>query len=138
MTDAGYPYHGHVDYVAPQVNPATGTLEVRGIFENKNGVLMPGLFVRVRVPSERTENALWVDEIAIGQNQAGEYLLVLGKDNIVEQRPIKTGQSERGLKVVESGLELNDWVVTSGIQRAVPGQKVNPDERTMQTAAAGQ
>jgi RND family efflux transporter MFP subunit len=138
MTDTGYPYRGHLDYVAPQVNPATGTLEVRGIFENKDGLLLPGLFVRVRVPFERTESALWVDETAIGQNQLGEYLLVVGKDNIVEQRPIKTGQSEGGLKVVESGLAPNDWVVTSGIQRAVPGQKVNPDEHAMKTAAAGQ
>jgi RND family efflux transporter MFP subunit len=138
MTDTGYPYRGHLDYVAPQVNPATGTLEVRGILENKDGRLLPGLFVRVRVPFGRTENALWVDETAIGHNQLGEYLLVLGKDHVVEQRAIKTGHSEGGLKVVESGLAPNDWVVTSGIQRAVPGQKVNPDERVMKTAAAGQ
>ncbi|MGO9985665.1 MAG: efflux transporter periplasmic adaptor subunit, partial [Rhodomicrobium sp.] len=70
--------------------------------------------------------------------QLGEYLLVVGKDNVVEQRQIKTAESEGGLKVVESGLTPNDWVVTSGIQRAVPGQEVNPEERTMLTAAAGQ
>ena len=75
---------------------------------------------------------------AIGQNQLGEYLLVLGKDNVVEQRQIKTGETEGGLKVVEFGITANDWVVTSGIQRAVPGQKVKPEERTMLTAAAGQ
>jgi RND family efflux transporter MFP subunit len=138
MTDKDYPYRGHIDYVSPQVTTATGTLEVRGILENKDGFLLPGLFVRVRVPAERSEGALWVDETAIGQNQLGEYLLVLGKDNVVEQRPIKTAQSEGGLKVVQSGLAPNDWVVTSGIQRAVPGQKVNPDERAMRTAAAGQ
>ena len=140
MTDTGYPSAGHLDYVAPQVNPATGTLEVRAIFENKDGRLLPGLFVRLRVPQpqQRPENALWVDETAIGQNQLGEYLLVVGKDNVVEQRQIKTAESEGGLKVVESGLTPNDWVVTSGIQRAVPGQEVNPEERTMLTAAAGQ
>jgi multidrug efflux system membrane fusion protein len=138
MTDTGYPYRGRLDYVAPQVNSATGTLEARGIFENKDGTLLPGLFVRVRVPFQRTESALWVDETAIGQNQLGEYLLVLGKDNVVEQHQIKTGQSEGSLKVVQSGIAPNDWVVTSGIQRAVPGQKVNPEERTMITAAAGQ
>ncbi len=138
MTDTGYPYHGHIDYVAPLVNSATGTLEVRGIFDNKNGLLLPGLFVRVRVPFQRNESALWVDETAIGQNQAGEYLLVLGKDNVVEQREIKTGESEGRLKVVQSGISPNDWVVASGIQRAVPGQKVNPEERAMITAAAGQ
>jgi RND family efflux transporter MFP subunit len=138
MTDRGYPYRGRVNYVAPQVNPATGTLEVRALFDNKDGFLLPGLFVRVRVPVQRTENALWVNETAIGQNQQGEYLLVVGKDNAVEQRQIRTAQSEDGLKVVASGLAPDDLVVTSGIQRAVPGQKVNPEERTMMTAAAGQ
>jgi multidrug efflux system membrane fusion protein len=140
MTDTGYPISGHLDYVAPQVNTATGTLEIRGIFENKDGRLLPGLFVRVRVPQpkQRPGSALWVNETAIGQNQLGEYLLILGKDNVVEQRQIMTGRSEGGLKVVESGLSPNDQVITSGIQRAVPGQKVNPEERTMLTAAAGQ
>ncbi len=140
MNDTGYPIGGHLDYVSPQVNSATGTLEVRAIFENKDGRLLPGLFVRLRVPQpqQRPESALWVDETAIGQNQLGEYLLVVGNDNVVEQRQIKTAESESGLKVVESGLSPNDWVVTSGIQRAVPGQKVNPEERTMLTAAAGQ
>ena len=138
MTDTDYPYGGHVDYVAPQIDPATGTLEVRGIFENKDGRLLPGLFVRVRVPLQRTEGALWVDQAAIGQNQLGQYLLVVGKDKVVEQRQIKTGEAEGGLQVVQSRITANDWVVTSGIQRAVPGQKVNPDERTMLTAAAGQ
>lgn len=138
MTDTDYPYHGHLDYVAPQVNPATGTLEVRGIFENEDGRLLPGLFVRVRVPFQRTESALWVNQEAFGQNQIGQYLLVLGKDNVVEQRQITTGEAEGGLQVVRSGITASDWVVTSGIQRAVPGQKVNPEERTMMTAAAGQ
>jgi RND family efflux transporter MFP subunit len=140
MTDTGYPIGGHLDYVSPQVNTATGTLEVRAIFENKDGLLLPGYFVRVRVPQPKQlpGSALWVDETAIGQNQVGAYLLILGKDNIVEQRQIKTGQSEGGLKVVESGLMPNDQVITSGLQRAVPGQKVNPEERTMLTAAAGQ
>jgi membrane fusion protein, multidrug efflux system len=140
MTDTGYPISGHLDYISPQVNTATGTLEIRGIFENKDGRLLPGLFVRVRVPQPKQQpgSALWVDETAIGQNQLGEYLLVLGKDNVVEQRQIKTGETEGGLRVVESGIGPSDWVVTSGIQRAVPGQKVSPEERTMITAAAGQ
>jgi membrane fusion protein, multidrug efflux system len=140
MTDTGYPISGHLDYISPQVNTATGTLEIRGIFGNKDGRLLPGLFVRVRVPQPKQQpgSALWVDETAIGQNQLGEYLLVLGKDNVVEQRQIKTGETEGGLRVVESGIGSSDWVVTSGIQRAVPGQKVSPEERTMITAAAGQ
>jgi membrane fusion protein, multidrug efflux system len=138
MTDVDYPYSGHLDYVSPEVNTSTGTLDVRGIFDNKDGRLLPGLFVRVRVPQQRFENALWVDETAIGQNQLGVYLLVLGKDNVVEQRQVKSGQTEGGLTLIQSGLKPGDLVITSGIQRAVPGQKVNPEERTMVTASAGQ
>jgi RND family efflux transporter MFP subunit len=138
MTDVDYPYTGHLDYVSPEVNTSTGTLDVRGIFSNGDERLLPGFFVRVRVPQQRFDNALWVDQTAISENQLGQYLLVLGKDNVVEQRQVKTGQTENGLAVIQSGLKPDDLVVTSGIQRAVPGQKVNPEERTMMTAAAGQ
>lgn len=138
MTDAGYPRRGRVDYVSPQVNTPTGTLEVRAIFENTDIGLLPGYFARIRVPVQQTEGALWVDATAIGQSQLGEYVLVLGADNIVEQRQVKVGQEDGGLKVVASGLSADDWVVTAGIQRAVPGQKVDPERKTMMAAAAGQ
>jgi membrane fusion protein, multidrug efflux system len=138
MTDVDYPYTGHLDYVSPEVNPSTGSLNLRGILDDADGRLLPGLFVRVRIPQPRLENALWVDETAISQNQLGRYLLVLSKDNAVEQRQVTTGQTEGGLTLIQSGLKQDDWVITSGIQRAVPGQKVNPEERTMMTASAGQ
>jgi RND family efflux transporter MFP subunit len=138
MTDGGYPHSGHVDYISPQVNTATGTLDVRAIFENGGGGLLPGYFVRVRVPLRHTEGALWVDATAISQNQLGEYVLVLGSDNVVEQRQINAGQSDGGLRVIASGITADDWVVTNGIQRAVPGQKVDPERKAMVTAAAGQ
>lgn len=138
MTDVGYPRSGHLSYVAPQVTASTGTLDARAIFENSDGALLPGYFARVRVPIRSTDGALWVDETAVGQNQLGEYLLVLDKHDIVEQRQVKIGQAENGLRVIDSGLAADDWVVTGGIQRAVPGQKVSPERRTMVTAAAGQ
>jgi RND family efflux transporter MFP subunit len=138
MSEAGYSRTGHLDYVAPQVSTATGTLDVRALFDNGDGGLLPGYFVRVRVPMQQTENALWVDATAISQNQLGEYVLVLGADNIVEQRQVKVGQEEGGLRVIASGLTADDWVITTGIQRAVPGQTVNPERKTMVTAAAGQ
>ena len=138
MTEAGYPRIGHVDYIAPQVNTGTGTLDVRAMFDNADVGLLPGYFVRVRVPLQQTEGALWVDATAISQNQLGEYVLVLGADNVVEQRQVKVGQEEGGLRVIASGLAPDDWVITGGIQRAVPGQTVNPERKTMMTAAAGQ
>ncbi len=138
MSETGYPHSGRLDYIAPQVNTATGSLDVRAIFENGDAGLLPGYFVRVRVPMRQTEGALWVDATAISQNQLGEYVLVLGANNVVEQRQVKAGQEEGGLRVVASGLTPDDWVITTGIQRAVPGQTVNPERKIMVTAAAGQ
>jgi len=134
----GYPHNGHLDYVAPEVDPATGTLEVRAVFENKDLRLLPGLFVRVRVPVQHLDNALLVADTALGTSQLGEYLLVLGKDNVVEQRPVKIGQLEGQLRVIESGLGADEWVVTSGIQRAIPGSKVEPDQQRMTISRSGE
>jgi membrane fusion protein, multidrug efflux system len=137
QTEDGYPHQGHLDYVAPQVDPATGTLQGRAIFDNKDQRLLPGLFVRVRIPVQRIDNALKVADTAIGTSQLGDYLLVLGKDNIVEQRQVKIGQLDGQLRVIESGLNAEDWVVTSGVQRAIPGNKVEPEKRDMTVSLGG-
>jgi multidrug efflux system membrane fusion protein len=137
QTESGYPHKGKLDYVAPQVDPSTGTLEVRGIFDNKDLALLPGLFVRVRVPVQRIDKGILVEDVAIGTNQLGEYVLIVGKDNTVEQRQVKLGQISGRLRVVESGLTGDEWVITEGLQRAVPGNKVDPEKKTM-TAGAGE
>lgn len=131
QSEEGYPHRGHLDYAAPQVDSATGTLQVRGLFDNKNRALLPGFFARVRVPVGHMENALLVRNDAVGTNQQGNYLLVIGKDDMVEQRQVKTGQQDGPLRVIESGLEPGDWVVTQGVQRAVPGAKVAPQQVAM-------
>jgi RND family efflux transporter MFP subunit len=127
QTEDGYPHKGMVDYIAPQVDPSTGTLEVRAVLENKNLALLPGLFVRVRVPVHRRGNGLLVEDTVIGSSQLGEYVLVVGKDNTVEQRTVKVGQLDGKLRAIESGLTAEDWVVTNGLQRAIPGNKVDPE-----------
>ena len=137
QTEDGYPHVGHLDYVAPNVDPATGTLEARAIFENKDLRLLPGLFVRVRVPGQKLDNALLVADTAIGTSQVGKYLLVLGKDNTVEQRPVQIGQLVGQLRVIESGISADDWVVTGGTQRAIPGNAVDPDKRKMAASTEG-
>jgi RND family efflux transporter MFP subunit len=139
QTEDGYSYKGTIDYIAPQVDPNTGTLEVRGIFDNKNLALIPGLFVRVRVPLGPPQPALLIDDIAIGANQLGSYVLVVNGQDVVEQRVVKTGPLQGGLRVIESGLQPGDKVVVDGVQRAVPGNKVAPETVVMgaATAAAG-
>ncbi|MBY3418460.1 efflux RND transporter periplasmic adaptor subunit [Rhizobium laguerreae] len=136
QTEEGYPHKGHLDYVSPQLDASTGTLQVRALFDNKDHAMLPGLFVRVRVPVGHNDKALLVRDDAIGTNQLGSYLLVLGKDDVVEQKQVKTGQREGALRVIDSGLDPADWVVTQGIQQAIPGSKVTPEKIEMNPPAA--
>ena len=136
QSEEGYPHKGHLDYVSPQLDASTGTLQVRALFDNKDKAMLPGFFVRVRVPIRQDEKALLVRDDAIATNQLGSYLLVLGKDDTVEQKQVKTGQREGALRVIESGLEPADWVVIQGIQQATPGNKVAPEKIDMKTQPA--
>jgi RND family efflux transporter MFP subunit len=109
------------------LDQSTGTLPVRALLENKQAVLLPGLFVRVRVPVQRDVESMLVPDRALGNGQQGRYLLVVNDKNIVEQRPVETGDAiDGGLRIVKSGLKPEDRVVVSGIQRAVPGSVVKP------------
>jgi membrane fusion protein, multidrug efflux system len=133
--EEGYPHKGHMDYASPQVDQSTGTLTVRALFENKDTTLLPGLFVRVRTPIGHLDKALLTRNDAIGTSQEGSYVLVVGPDNVVQRKIVKTGDRQGQLRIIESGLDQGDWVVTEGIQRAFPGAKVAP-QRTELTAEA--
>ena len=133
--EEGYPHRGHMDYASPQVDPSSGTLTVRAVFDNKDGALLPGLFVRVRTPVGHLDKAMLTRNEAIGTSQEGPYVLVVGPDNVVQRKVVKTGDRQGQLRIIESGLEPGDWVVTEGIQRAFPGAKVEP-QRTESTANA--
>jgi multidrug efflux system membrane fusion protein len=137
QTEEGYPHKGVIDYIAPQIDASTGTLQVRGLFENKDFALLPGMFVRVRVPIQRPGPALLIPDPAIGTSQLGRYVLVVNNDNVVEQRTVTIGQLDNQLRVIESGLKPDDLVVTDGIQRAIPGNKVEPDKQKISVPAAG-
>jgi len=133
QSETGYPHKGLLDYASPTVNTATGTLAVRAIFENADRAMLPGYFVRVRVPVDQVPNALLVPEVALGSDQGGRYLLVVNGDNVVEQRKVGVGQTVGNLRVIDSGLKAEDRVVVAGLIRSIPGEKVDPQ---LQTAAA--
>ncbi|MGO4566824.1 efflux RND transporter periplasmic adaptor subunit [Rhizobium sp. 2YAF20] len=133
--EIGYPFKGHLDYVSPQIDSATGTLSVRALIDNKDHALLPGLFVRVRVPVGHEDKALLVRDDAIGTNQQGTYVLVVGKDETVAQKLVKTGQREGPLRVIDAGLDAGDLVITEGIQQATPGAKVAAEKVAMDAVA---
>ena len=133
--EEGYPHKGHMDYASPQVDPSTGALTVRAVFDNKDHTLLPGLFVRVRTPVGHLDKALLTANEAIGTSQEGNFVLVVGPDNVVQRKIVKTGDRQGQLRIIQSGLDPSDWVVTEGIQRAFPGAKVEP-QRTQLVSAA--
>jgi RND family efflux transporter MFP subunit len=138
QTDEGYPYRGTLNYVAPSIDRATGTLAVRAILPNTDHVLVPGNFVRVRVGAADEHESLLVPDAALGSDQGGRYLLVLDQSNTVEQRKVTIGAKVGDLRVIESGLKPDDRIVIAGILRAIPGQKVDPQLETVAaTPAAG-
>ncbi|WP_194404043.1 efflux RND transporter periplasmic adaptor subunit [Bradyrhizobium sp. CCBAU 53351] len=136
QTETGYPHEGKLDYVSPTLNQSTGTLAVRGLVPNDKRVLLPGYFVRVRVPFDQEKSALLVPDTALGSDQGGRYVLVVNADNVVEQRKVQIGPVDNGLRVIESGLKPEDRVVIAGLLRVIPGQKIDPQVTKIEQSQA--
>ena len=125
-SEDGYSFRGTLDYTDPSVDTGTGTVRVRGLFANPGGAIIPGLFVRVRLPFEQVDNALLVPDRALGSDQGGSFLLVVGKDDKVERRSVKPGTEVGSDRVVVGEIGPEDRVVVDGLLRARPGLKVMP------------
>lgn len=122
-----FPYRGTIQYVAPALDPQTGTLLVRGILANPDRALLPGFFVRMRLPMGPVNpNALLVPDRAVQTDQGGRYLLVVNDKDVVEQRYVQLGQLIGALRVITAGLKPEDRVVVGELWRATPGTAVTP------------
>lgn len=139
MNEDGFPHQGFLNYVSPELDASTGTILVRGLFNNPTRALVPGFFVRVKVPKGLGPTAsLLVPNRVIAEDQAGKYLLVVNKDNVVEQLRVTTGQLlAGGLRVIVTGLKADDRVVLSTNSRAIPGGKVIPKLTTIAATPDG-
>jgi len=136
-----FPFEGYIDFIGNTVDPSTGTIELRAVFENADFGLFPGLFVRVRVMAEDESDALLVDERAIGTDLGGKYVYLVGENDIVEQRYVQLGQPQPDgtIEIVE-GLEGGEKYISNGLLRARPGLPVTPrtEEEMAQRQAAVQ
>jgi RND family efflux transporter MFP subunit len=133
-----FPHKGKIDYADTKVDPSTGTIQVRGIFPNPGGLLVGGMFVRVRVPISK-KMAWLVPEEAIQFDQGGSYVMTVSPENVVQQVRVKRGIAENGMQVIEEGLTGSEMVVVAGLQRIRVGSKVNPmqgKEGSQQPAAS--
>ena len=127
---AGYRFEGWVDFIDNRVDAATGTIQMRGVFPNSDHNLLAGLFARIRLPVAQLEAALLVPDRAVGHDQQGAYVLAVGDKNVVERRSVATGTRVGALRVIESGITLQDRVIVSGLLRARPGLPVSPRSAT--------
>jgi RND family efflux transporter MFP subunit len=126
VTEEGYPHRGTINFTDNQVNPKTGTLRVRGMFSNKEGVLTPGYFARVRVPVSPPHRTLLVSERALDSDQGQKVLYVVNDKNEVVSRPVRLGQLHDGLRAIEDGLKRGERVIVDGLQQVRAGATIQP------------
>src|SRR5262249_48510409 len=119
-------HDGVVNFFDNQLDPTTGTLQARGVFRNPDGMLSPGMFVRIRLPIGKPYRALLVSEQALGTDQGQKFVFVIDADNKAQYRRVQVGKLEQGRRVVLSGLAEGERVVVSGLQRVRPGALVEP------------
>lgn len=125
--DTGFPHEGYIDFIDNQVNPTTGTIRGRAVFENTKGNFIPGLFTRIKLVGSASYDGILIDDKAITTDLGKKYVLVLDSENKVQYRTITLGEKLNGLRVVTSGLNAEDSIVVNGLQRVRPGAQVNPE-----------
>ena len=130
-TEDGFPHVGMIDFIDNAVDPNTGTILMRGSIPNPTRQLTPGAFARTRISRGNPYKTLLVPDKAVGTEQTERYLFVVDKDDIVQSRPVKTGALFGTLRAITSGLDPQDRVVVNGLQRAIPGAKVTPQEEAI-------
>lgn len=133
LDDGGFVHQGQLDFLNNVIDRETGTIRVRAVFQNDNGLFRPGMFARIRLDSSDPYEAIVIPDSAIGSEQVKKFVYVVGPDNKVSQKFVTLGPLVgEHLRVIEAGLDKNDRVVVNGLMRVRPGVVVNPQ---MQAAA---
>ena len=135
--EKSFPHKGAIDFVDNQINAATGTLSIRGRFDNESNALLPGMFIRMQIPTSPEHDSLLVTDRAVGSDQGQKFLLVVKGDK-VEQKPVVLGQIVDGLRVITQGLTADDQVIVNGIMKARPGSQVKVEQGDMMKFASDQ
>ncbi len=141
-SEDGNPHLGQLDFLDNQVNPQTGTIRGRAVFDNRDGRFTPGLYARLKLVGSGKYDATLIQDAAVGTDLGKKFVLVLDKDNAVQYRAIELGPKLEGLRIVRNGLAKGEKIVVNGLQRAFPGSTVDPqavpmaDEQTLAALAS--
>lgn len=136
--EPGFPHEGHLDFVDNRVDPASGSVRMRALVRNADGLLTPGLFARVQLGTEAAAGAAstLVAERAIGTDQNRKFVFVVDDKNMANYRPVQLGMQIGDLRVITVGLKAGERVVVDGLQRVRPGAPVAPQQVPMEATAA--
>ncbi|HSH73451.1 MAG TPA: efflux RND transporter periplasmic adaptor subunit [Methylophilaceae bacterium] len=134
-TEEGYPHQGRIKSFDNQIDSASGTIRVRAIFDNADGLLTPGMYARVRTGGSAEQLAILINDKAVGTDQNKKYVMVVGADNKVTYRDVQLGPMVDGLRVVRTGLKPGELIVVNGLQRVRPNDTVAPDTVAMDPKA---
>ena len=136
--ETGFPHEGVIDFVDNTYNASTGTLQIRGRFQNNDASLYPDAFVRVRIAGTPKHDAILITDRAIATDQGQKFVLLVDDNSVVQVRPVELGPVVDGLRVVRNGLALSDRVIINGLVNARPGSKVTAQPGDMNQLLAGQ
>jgi multidrug efflux system membrane fusion protein len=120
-------YLGKIHSVNNRINPSTGTIGVRAIFENSDKKFVPGMFASIKLGSAEQHKQILITEHAIGTDQNRKFVYVVNKDNLATYREVTLGDSIKGMKIVTSGLNEGDQVIISSLLRIRPNSPVSPN-----------
>jgi RND family efflux transporter MFP subunit len=134
--EEGFPRRGQVDSVDTRFDPANGTLRCRAVIPNPDGLLLPGLFARVRLVTGAPSKALLVSGDAVLTDQGQRYLFVVSDRDVVERRTVKLGMLHDDLRAVKEGLKEGEWVVVDGLETVKAGMTVKPERVAMPTRSS--
>ncbi|AVU76861.1 MULTISPECIES: multidrug efflux RND transporter periplasmic adaptor subunit MexE [Pseudomonas] len=125
--EEGNPHLGHMNFIDNQVNPQTGTIRGRAVFDNKDGAYTPGLYARLKLVGSGTYSAVLINDEAVGTDLGKKFVLVMDADNKPAYRAVELGPKIEGLRIVRNGLSKDDTIIVKGLQRARPGTPVTPE-----------
>ncbi len=138
LDEEGYPHSGQMDFVENRVDSASGTITARAIFDNPDGLFLPGLFGRLRLLGSAPYQAILVPESAIGTDQSYKFVYVMGEDNIPLYKRVELGEQRGDLRVILEGLQPDDTIIIEGLLRVRPGAPVTPQEGEIDPAGLDQ
>jgi len=133
--ETGYSREGHIEFIDNRLDPRSGTIRVRAVFDNRDGALTPGLYARLRLAGGGERPAILIDDRAVGTDQSKKFVFVVGADKKVAYREVHLGPVVDGLRVVRDGLRAGESIVVNGTQRVRPGMPVLPSEVAMDARA---